>query len=286
LGYGNMKIRRPSSEFRSSIRNSGLRTRSAKSVFSVSWFIHPKILVAIASICLVLAGLFVCWHWAYQSDLFRVSQVLVKGCDRLTEEEILHLSDVTAQDNLLSLDLKLIATSIEAHPWVHTVEVKRKLPDHLMITIKEYTPVALLNSDKIYLVDKQGEIIDELSTEEPISLPIITGVDPKNIIDHQITKSPNHQIQKALELISMASKGTRTLGVNNISQIHIAEKDTLILYTADSGIPFHFDTENLSAQFSKAEKVLYQLYRSGKYKKVAKVELDYRPGQALASLKH
>jgi cell division protein FtsQ len=273
-----MKIRRPSSEVRSSIRNSGSRTKSAKPAFSVSWPIQPKILAAIALMCLVLAGLFVCWHWACQSELFRVSQVLVKGCDRLTEEEILRLSDVTAQDNLLSLDLKSIATSIEAHPWVHSVEVKRKLPDHLMITIKEHTPVALLNSDKMYLVNKQGKIIDELSTQEPVSLPIITGIDPKNII--------NHQIQKAMELISMASKGARTLGVNNISQIYIAKRDTLILYTADSGIPFHFNTENLSAQFSKAEKVLYQLYRSGKYKKVAKVELDYGPGQALASLKY
>jgi cell division protein FtsQ len=286
LGYGNMKIRRPSTEFRSSIHSSGLRTKSAKPTFSVSWFIHPKILVSIVSMCLVFAGLFVCWHWACQSELFRVCQVLVKGCNHLTEEEILHLSNVTTQDNLLSLDLKSIAMNIEAHPWVHTVEVKRKLPDHLIITIKEHTPVTLLNSDKIYLVDEQGEMIDELSTEELVSLPIITGIDPKYIENHQITKSPNHQIQKALKLISMASKGTRILGVNNISQIHIAEKDALILYTADSGIPFHFDTENLSAQFSKAEKVLYQLYSSGKYKKVDKVELDYGPGQALASLKH
>ncbi|MDL1958478.1 MAG: FtsQ-type POTRA domain-containing protein [Deltaproteobacteria bacterium] len=273
-----MKIRRPSSEFRSSIFNSGLRTKSAKPVFSVSWPIHPKILVAIALMCLSLTGFFVCRHWACRSELFRVSQVLMKGCNHLTEEEVLQLSDVTAQDNLLSLDLKSIATSIEAHPWVHTVEVKRKLPDHLMITIKEHTPVALLNSDKMYLLDEQGKIIDELSTKEPISLPIITGIDPKNI--------KNHQIQKALELISMASKGARTLGVNNISQIDIAKRDTLILITDDSGIPFHFDTENLSAQFSKAEKVLYQLYRSGIYKKATKVELDYGPGQALASLKH
>jgi cell division protein FtsQ len=182
--------------------------------------------------------------------------------------------------------LRSYATSIEAHPWVHTVEVKKKLPDHLIITIKERIPVALLNANKMYLVDEQGEIIDELSTEEPVSLPIITGIDPKNIMDHQITKSPNHQIQKALELISMASKGTRTLGVNNISQIDIAKRDTLILYTSDSGIPFYFDTKNLSTQFSKAEKVLYQLYSSGTYKKAAKVELDYGPGQALASLKH
>jgi cell division protein FtsQ len=281
-----MKIRSRSSECRSSGRTYGSRTKSAKPVFSMSWLINSKILGGMAVICIVFAGFFMCRYWAYQSDLFRVCQVLVKGCNRVTEEKVLQRSDVTAQDNLLSLDLKSIAASIEAHPWVHSVEVKKKLPDHLIITIKERTPVALLNSDKIYLIDEQGEIIDELSAEYPVSLPIITGIDPKNIKNHQITKSPNHQIQKALELISIASKGTRTLGVNNISQINIAKRDTLILYTSDSGIPFHFDTENISAQFSKAEKVLYQLYRSGIYKKAAKVELNYGPGQALTSLKY
>jgi len=281
-----MKIRRPSSEFRSSVCSSGSRDKSAKPVFSLSWSIHPKILVGLAIMCIGFVGFFVCRYWACQSDLFRICQVLVKGCDHVTEDEILQLSDVTAQDNLLSLDLKSIATSIEAHPWIHAVEVKKKLPDHLMIKIKERTPVALLNSDKMYLVDEQGKIIDKLLTKERFSLPIITGIDPKNIIDHQINKSTNQQIQKAMELISMASKGTRTLGVNNVSQIDIAKRETLVLYTSDSAIPFYFDTKNLSAQFSKAEKILYQLYRSGIYKKVAKVELDYGPGQALASLKH
>ena len=281
-----MKIRNPSSRFRSSARSSVSRTKSVKPLFSLSLLINSKILGGIAIVCIVFAGFFMCRHWANQSDLFRVCQVLVKGCNRVTEEKVLQLSNVTAQDNLFSLDLKSIAASIEAHPWVHSVEVKKKLPDHLIITIKERTPVALLNSDKIYLIDEQGEIIDKLSIGDSDSLPIINGIDPKNIKNNQIIKSPDHQIQKALELISMASKGTRTLGVNNISQINIAIKDTLILYTSDSGIPFHFDTENISAQFSKAEKVLYQLYRSGIYKKVAKVELNYGPGQALASLKY
>ncbi|OPL13620.1 MAG: hypothetical protein AVO38_02725 [delta proteobacterium ML8_D] len=211
---------------------------------------------------------------------------MIRGNDHVTEEEILQLSNVTGQDNLLSLDLKSIAKSIEAHPWVRSVEVKKNLPDYLMITLKEHTPVALLNSDKMYLIDEQGEIIDRLSIEKPVSLPIITGIDPKDIIDNKITVSENRRIQKAMELISMASKGTRTLGVNNISQIDIAEKDTLILVTSDSRIPFYFGDENLSDQFSKAEKVLYQLYRSGTYKKVVRVELDYGLGKALVSLRH
>ncbi|MFO8239413.1 MAG: FtsQ-type POTRA domain-containing protein, partial [Dissulfuribacterales bacterium] len=41
---------------------------------------------------------------------------MIRGNDHVTEDEILQLSNVTDQDNLLSLDLKSIAKSIEAHP--------------------------------------------------------------------------------------------------------------------------------------------------------------------------
>jgi cell division protein FtsQ len=281
-----MKIRRPSSKSSHLIYNSDSWAKFTKPIFLISSFIHLKLLVIIISICLGFSSFLICRHWACQSDLFEVSQVQIKGCNRLTEEEILKISNVTAQDNLLSLDLKSIAMSIQSHPLVLTAEVKRKLPDHLMITIKEREPVAILNSDKMYLVDQHAKIIDKMLTDEHFSLPVIKGVDPKSIIHNQLTDSQNHKLQKAMELISLASKGTRILGINNIKQINVTESDNLILYINDSDIPLYFDIENLSSQFNNAEKVLYQLYQSGMYKKIAKIELDYGPGKVLASLKH
>ncbi len=241
------------------------------------WRARLEILAGIVCAGFVVSGLSLCWHWTCQSDLFRINKVRVKGCDHLTEEEVLQMSGVSAQDKLLSLNLKSIAESIKAYPWVQAVEVKRRLPDKLIIAIKERTPIALLKADKTYLVDNKGKIIEEFPRGKPSSLPIISMTDQKNM--------ENHQIQKALELLSMAGKGTRTLGVSNISRIHVAENGSLVLYTADKGVPFHFDAENLRSQFSKAEKILYQLYRSGMYNRIDGVELSYGPGRAWAGLK-
>ena len=237
-----------------------------------------------AFVGLVLASLFVCWRWACQSDLFKVCKVQIRGCKHLSQEKILKLSKVTAQDNLLSLNLRSIAKAIETNAWVRTVEVRRRLPGQLIIIIKERTPVALLKSDKTYLVGDRGKIIEELPKGRRISFPIITGIRPEDVKD--LKQGRDQSIRGALKLISMASTGTRTLGVNNISRIDMSRDGTMVLYTADRGVPFCFDNGDvgLSVQFHRAEKILYQLYRSGMYKKVNRVDLNYVPGCAWASL--
>ena len=279
-----MKVRSSSIQRRSSGYKSGLQGRLPGPGFSVSWRVRLEILAGMVFVGLVFASLFMCWRWACQSDLFRVCKVQIRGCKRLTQEEVLKLSKVTAQDNLLSLNLRSIARSIETNAWVRTVEVRRKFPDKLIIVIKERSPVALLKSDKIYLVGDRGKIIEELPRGERISFPIITGIRPEDVKD--LKQGRGQSIQGALNLISMASTGTRTLGVNNISQIDMSRDGTMVLYTADRGVPFCFDEteEGLDIQFHRAEKILYQLYRSGMYKKVNRVDLNYAPDCAWASL--
>ncbi len=252
-----------------------------KSGPSVPWNLLLEMLVLVS---LVSFSLFICWHLASKSELFRVSSVQIVGCRHLTQRDVLRLSRVTVQDNLLSLDLRSIAKNIETDPWVRTVEVRRRLPDQLMIRVQERIPVALLKARRLYLVGDRGRIIEAVSRGNYRSFPIITGLRPEDIKD---LKQGNPQsIQRALQLISMASKGTRTLGINNISQISVARDGSMLVYTADRRIPFCFDGtgKRLDIQFHRAEEILYQLYRSGMYKRVNRVKLDYAPGCAWASL--
>ncbi len=61
----------------------------------------------------------------------------------------------------------------------------------------------------------------------------------------------------------------------------------MVLYTADKGLPLRFSgVTSLRLQFQRAEKILYHLYSSGKYRKIAMVELDYGSDTALATMKN
>ncbi len=233
--------------------------------------------LAAAAICLVF---FLAKEWLYDTDLFRLTRVEIHGNRHVNQDMILKTCNLRAGINLLSLDTDQLQGNIESMDWVRTARVVRELPDKLVINIKEYRPVALVNGNGLYLVNINGKIFKKLRGDEHYDLPIITGVDPRDVESGELPK----YAMSALRLIKMASNGARTLGTGNISEIHVSGGNRLVVYTLDRGIAMRMDASKLKQQFARAEKVLLHLYRSGLYKKAAKVDLAYSEGTAWASV--
>ncbi|MGQ9813170.1 MAG: cell division protein FtsQ/DivIB [Dissulfurimicrobium sp.] len=246
--------------------------------FRFSLALFKKIIL----LSLVLMAGYGLWHWMSHNQDFCLNKILVKGDQHLSHEELLKLTGLTSRINLLNISPKSVEAAIERYPWVKDAVVRRKLPDQLIITIKEHIPIAILDfNNKMYLVDESGDVFKEATPEEAKTLPVITGADPGDIK----ARSLSGVSLKAIELIRMARHGARILGVNNIKKIHIADSNNLIVYTTDHGISIHFKTQDIKIQFARAEKILFQLYRSGNYEKVASIELDYAQDMAIARLR-
>lgn len=243
------------------------------------------------------AGIYGVSQWLCKSPFFTVTGVTINGCSRVSEETVLKLSGVKPDSNLLALDLDQMAETIEKHPWIESASISKKLPDRLEIVVRERVPVAMINLDALYLIDASGAVFKKISSNEQFDLPVITGV---SSIPEKTEKDNSGQsgaqsegarpsaenLKRALEIIALASKGTRTLGINDVSEIHIDQQD-IILYTADKGLPLRFSGDApLKLQFQRAEKILYHLYSSGKFKKIVMVDLNYGNDTALARIKN
>jgi len=243
------------------------------------------------------AGIYGISQWLCRTPFFTVTGVTINGCSRVSEETILKLSGVKPDSNLLALDLNQMAQTIEKHPWIESASISKKLPDRLEIVVRERVPVAMINLDTLYLIDGSGVIFKKISKDDRFDLPVITGIasiphvaqgedQGEEIQAEDEASSARKNLARALDIIALASKGTRTLGINDISEIHIDDQD-MILYTADKGLPLRFRGDApLKLQFQRAEKILYHLYSSGKYKKIAMVDLDYGSDTALAKMKN
>jgi len=79
---------------------------------------------------------------------------------------------------LFSLSLDEIKRDIEAIGWVEEVDVRRKMPDELYVTVKERIPAALWQyQGNLQLIDKNGIIISFTDIKRFSDLPIIVGED-------------------------------------------------------------------------------------------------------------
>jgi len=79
--------------------------------------------------------------------------VTVQGHDRLTAQQVVALSDVEIGVNTFNLDLGLIGRKIEENSWVHQAQVQRIFPRHVVISVIERQPVAVINLGYLYYLD-------------------------------------------------------------------------------------------------------------------------------------
>lgn len=74
---------------------------------------------------------------------FQLEEVVVTGTSRYTPEEVKAASGLEAGDNLFRLNkLKISDNILQTLPYVEELTIRRKLPDTILITVKEWDAVA------------------------------------------------------------------------------------------------------------------------------------------------
>lgn len=109
---------------------------------------------------------------------FRVRSVEVTGSAYYTADEIRAACGVAQGDNLLTLSRARIAGNIMAElPYVSTVQVTRRLPDTLELTVTEYdvTYAAQGADGASYLITADGKITEKIDETAARGHIAVTG---------------------------------------------------------------------------------------------------------------
>jgi cell division protein FtsQ len=108
---------------------------------------------------------------------FRIATIEVKGNKFLSEGEVREMLGPAIGGNLMSANLEALRANLAASPWVGGAIVRRKLPDTLTVDVTERFPVALAETDQLYVMDASGELIDLLGPRTAgFDLPVIRGL--------------------------------------------------------------------------------------------------------------
>jgi hypothetical protein len=80
-------------------------------------------------------------------------------------------------ENILGLDIAALKARLRSSPWVADATVGRTLPDTLKVEITERVPLALAEVERLYLMDKNGGLIDLYGPRTAsFDLPIVRGL--------------------------------------------------------------------------------------------------------------
>ncbi|HUH05611.1 MAG TPA: FtsQ-type POTRA domain-containing protein [Kofleriaceae bacterium] len=137
------------------------------------------------------AGGYYGYHWLTRSERFAITEIEVRGAERLDPAHIRALIGVPehatgAEANIFRLGLAEVEHRLQADPWIASAEVSRQLPSRLIVELREEHAAALVELDGLYLADAQGRVFKRAQVEvgEGLGLPIITGVPRKAYLTH------------------------------------------------------------------------------------------------------
>lgn len=97
-------------------------------------------IVIVALVAVLIGGIVL-----YNSDVFTVENVTVKGSEHLTAEELTDLVSIPQGTTLLRIDAESIKSQLLQNPWVKDVSVNRIFPDTVELSLTERTIVAIVD---------------------------------------------------------------------------------------------------------------------------------------------
>lgn len=113
-------------------------------------------------------------------SVFPVRHVAFIGNRHLTDDELRQLSGICLNDSLFMISGSQVSRRLLKSPWVRSVSLRKEYPGTLSIAIREAEPFALLDmNNHLFLLDGNGNLLEELRDDSIPFLPVITG-DPYN----------------------------------------------------------------------------------------------------------
>ena len=91
-------------------------------------------------------------YYFSQSPFFALKEIEAKGNTKVTQEEIVRKSGLSPGINYFELDTHLVKKRLLSMPLVETVTVKKRLPDRVVIDIKEREALALFCAQESFVV--------------------------------------------------------------------------------------------------------------------------------------
>jgi len=210
-----------------------------------------KIITIIVLICIAIGYL-------VTSPIFNIKKIEVSGSEKITTDTYISLSGITIGKNIYDLNKRTIKDNIKQEPYVDTVQVKRKLPDTIEITIeerKESFIIPVLNS--YAYINNQGYFLQ--ISENKIDKTIITGYTTpaeKIIAGDRLNEDDLLRLETVLKIMDVITISGITEKVN---EINISDKNnyTLIFYE-EGKIAYLGDASNLTDRISIFLKAILQ----------------------------
>ena len=230
-----------------------------------------KIKMRISSLLFALMFTFWGMYYLLQSDLMNLKNIALEGNSYVDKNEIINISDLVINRNIFKYNLKEIKQNVISHPYIKEANVYRKLPNTIIIQIKEREEYAIMLYMGSYIyIDEESIVLRASDNYMANDKILITGIDFKSFsVGERVEAINNDNLNLVMDLLKVANMTTI---YDMISEINISEKDNIRITTFDGSEVLLGEAKNPAYLMVALDEILINLYT----KNIKNVIIDMR----------
>ncbi len=191
-----------------------------------------------------------------KSSIFNLTKVEIIGNTNLKDDQIIDLEKLVTNKNIFTYNLKKVRKEIVSNPYIEDAQVKIKLPNKIVITVKEIDIVAVLfNGNEYCYIDSSGNLIEKINNLEENNDKIICSVD-YTLSNNSITFKNQKEKDGILKVLNIIKSEYLE---KEVKQIEYTNEDEINIITKYGTKFLIVDDKELEYNIARASKILVDL---------------------------
>lgn len=190
------------------------------------------------------------------SPIFNIKQIEVIQNFKITDEEIVSLSEIETNDNIFKVIDWQVKDKIKKNAYINNVIVKRILPDKIQISVEERKATYMLECINSYAyINNQGYIL-EINTQK-LNVPIITGI--KTTLEeikpgNRLQEEDLHKLETVIKIYETAN--SYEIG-DKITKFNIENKHNYEMYLEEEAKTVYLgDASNINTRILYLKEII------------------------------
>ena len=162
------------------------------------------------------------------SPIFNIKNIEVYGNSKISSDTIISLSGLSINQNIFSFWTSDIKDAIKQNAYIDKVQISRKIPDKIEISVQERVATYMLTLGNAYVyINNQGYILE--ITSKKLAVPVIIGYNTpaEEIVEgNRLNETDLEKLNDVLKIMEATSSGDNNLA-ELITQIDISDKKNI-----------------------------------------------------------
>lgn len=190
------------------------------------------------------------------SPLFNIKSIVVTGNNKITQNEIISLSQVQLEENTYKINKYKVKQRIKENAYIEDVTIKRKLPSELQISIVERQVAFMIEYGASFVyIDNQGYILE--ISENKLELPILQGIQTESTQFEAGKRLENEDLQKMNTVLKIMEIAKNNDISNIITRIDIEDEENYkIIFETKEKTAYLGDNSNLNTKILTIKAIL------------------------------